>query len=255
MVDGKFVSKGFYGIVVSCVLFCADRGSCQSAITPEIVLSRCSDVYAKAKSYKASYVTSMDMGDQGSIQLAINLSTIHNKKLNFVLKAMPGGKGQLGKSGERINMYVVDNSDKAIMAFPGTKNFIRGNHLPDFRRITSEYGVIIGNIKPNGSAKLTFGPDTTLNGKKVYVIESQNATGGGGMNKVQLFVDSKTFLIQKMAMSGSRSGQAINISTELKSDEINSNLPDSVFSLVVPPGYKEVVATKAKGSVTPPVKK
>jgi outer membrane lipoprotein-sorting protein len=203
------------------------------------ILEKSNAVYKNAKSYQAVYQCDMSFGKAGTMSLNIDLKTIPQKKIAIKIKPNGPGTGELGKRAVGLNMVIVDDGQVSA-AYVGARNtYMKGPHAPDFRPLTSNYAIIIGDVKPKQGVSYKLLPPVNVGGRSTYVIESGRAGVTEGMNSVQLFIDQATYLVRQVKMSGSSKGQPISMTTIVKSDQLNAPIPDATFKFTPPPGAKE----------------
>jgi outer membrane lipoprotein-sorting protein len=228
------------GLLLLPMLALSAAGVCASAAPDAVqILEKSNAVYKNAKSYQAVYQCDMSFGKAGSMSLNIDLKTIPQKKIAMQIKPNGPGTGDLGKRAVGLNMVIADDG-QASAAYVGARNsYMRGPHTTDFRPLTSNYAIIIGDLKPKQGVTYKLLPTATVAGRPTYVIESGRAGVTEGMKTVQIFIDQATYLVRQVKMSGTSKGQPISLNTLVKSDQLNMPIPDSVFKFTPPPGAKE----------------
>lgn len=248
-------AKFFTCLLVASVVFASLPGSAQDIQT---ILSKVTAAYKNAKSYQAqaSLTETRQMGGQQQKRT----STISTKyKAPNKMVTIVQGSDNLQMYSDGKTMYIYSPKDKEYMKMPAPASFAQmagmsgvGSGDP------SQIGAQLQAMFASGGKKL---PDRNVGGKPVFVLQStrsgQSQDGKSSFNMTATaFIDKATYMLRRLTIEATQSqgtqkvAQTINIT--FASQQINPNLPDSVFAFKPPAGAKERQMQAPPGAPAPP---
>ena len=227
------------GLVVGAMLFASAPSHAQDVQT---ILSKVAAAYKNAKSYQAQ-ATMTQVRQMGS-QKQQNTSTITTKfKAPNKMVTVVEGKDRLQVYSDGKTMYIYLPQEKEYMKGPAPASLAMagsGFGSGDPSQIGVQLQAMFGT-----NAKLA---DRRVGGKPVFVIQStQSQQSPDGKSSLKMtataLIDKATYVVRQIIIEGTRSMGAQkmveNITITFASQQINPNLPDSVFAFRPPAGAKE----------------
>ncbi|GBC96643.1 Outer-membrane lipoprotein carrier protein [bacterium HR16] len=228
------------GLVAGAMLFAGAPSRAQDVQT---ILSKVAAAYKNAKSYQAQ-ATMTQVRQMGS-QKQQNTSTITTKfKAPNKMVTIVEGRDRLQVYSDGKTMYIYSPKDKEYMKAPAPASLATagsgiGSGDP------SQIGVQLQAMFGTNAKKLA---DRRVGGKPVFVIQStQSQQSPDGKSSIRMtataLIDKATYVVHQIIIEGTRSmgtqKMADNITITFASQQINPNLPDSVFAFKPPAGAKE----------------
>ncbi|GIV19195.1 MAG: hypothetical protein KatS3mg023_0946 [Armatimonadota bacterium] len=247
-------TKFFACLLAASVVFASLPGSAQDV---QSILSKVADVYKNAKSYQAqaSLTETRQMGGQQQKRTS-TISTKYKAPNKVVTIVRGSDNRQMYSDGK--TMYIYSPKDKEYMKMPAPVSFAQmagmsgvGSGDP------SQIGAQLQAIFANGGKKL---PDRNIGGKPVFVLQStrsgQSQDGKSSFNmKATAFIDKATYMLRQLTLEATQSQGAQKaaqvIQVTFASQQINPNLPDSVFAFKPPAGAKERQIKPPPGAPAP----
>ncbi|MCL6474727.1 MAG: DUF2092 domain-containing protein [Firmicutes bacterium] len=224
-----------------------------SAQDVQTILSKVAAVYQNAKSYQAqaSLTETRQMGGQRQKRT----STISTKyKAPNKIVTIVQGSDSLQVYSDGKTMYLYSPKDKEYMKMPAPASFAQQAGMSGIGSgDPSQIGAQLQAIFGMDGKKL---PDRNVGGKPVFVLQStrsgQSQDGTSSFSvKATAFIDKATYTLRQITLEASQSqgtqkvAQTINFT--VLSQQINPNLPDSVFAFRPPAGAKERKAQEMPG--------
>ncbi|MGQ9488680.1 MAG: LolA family protein [Armatimonadota bacterium] len=236
-------TRFFAGVLAGAILLAGTTAHAQDVQT---ILNKVTAAYKNAKSYQAqvSISQTMKMGSQQR-KLSTTISTKY-KAPNKVATIIQGPQSlQVYSDGK--TMYVYSPTEKEYMKMPAPASLAQlggmgaiGGGAP------SDLGAQLQTIFGANAKKL---PDRNVGGKPAFVIQtSQSGKSPDGkasfrMTTATVLIDKATYILRQLVLNSTQSQgeqkmeQTVTIS--FTSQQINPNLPDSVFTFKPPAGAKE----------------
>jgi outer membrane lipoprotein-sorting protein len=208
------------------------------------VMKRAEAAMKSVKTYQATMVMSMEMGQMGSMSMNMDIKMIPNKKMT--MKMSPAGQptGMMAMGAASMNMHMVDDGKTMWTYMPMMKGYARG---PSRVKTNPVNFAEMGNVGKDVTFKM-IGTEN-VGGKSAYAIQAipkkpiQNAQD----TRIVFYIDRATnrFLQMKMnsrmAMGDPKQPpQEMKMSMVVKNEKINAPIPASVFKFTPPPGSKEM---------------
>ncbi|GIV16789.1 MAG: hypothetical protein KatS3mg022_2224 [Armatimonadota bacterium] len=223
----------------------------------QTILNKVAAAYKSAKSYQAqaSLTETVRMGGQQQ-KRSSTISTKY-KAPNKMVTVVQGNENlQIYSDGK--TMYIYSPKNKEYVKMPAPASFAQmagmsgvGSGDP------SQIGAQLQAMFASGGKKL---PDRNIGGKPVFVLQStrsgQSQDGKSSFNMTATaFIDKATYMLRRLTLEATQSqgtqkvAQTINII--FASQQINPNLPDSVFAFKPPAGAKERTTQTPPGGPAP----
>lgn len=223
----------------------------------QAILNRVAETYRKAKSYQAQ--ATLTQTRQGGGQQQRRSSTISTKyKAPNKVVTIVQGSDTMQVYSDGKTMYIYSPKDKQYMKMPAPATLtqmagVSGVGSGDPSQIGAQLQAIFGNGK-----KL---PDRNVGGTPVFVLQStQSQQSQDGKSSLQLvataFIDKANYLLRQLTIQATRSQgtQKVveTITLTFASQQVNPNLPDSVFAFTPPAGAKEIAPPQPSGAPSAP---
>ncbi|MCS6948895.1 MAG: DUF2092 domain-containing protein [Armatimonadota bacterium] len=223
----------------------------------QAILTRVAEAYRNAKSYQAQATLTQTRQGGGQQQRRSSTISTKYKAPNKVVTILQGNETmQVYSDGK--TMYIYSPKEKQYMKMPAPASLAQ---MPGMSGVGSgdptQIGAQLQAIFANGK-KLA---DRNVGGKPAFVLQStQSQQSQDGKTSFQLtataFIDKATYLLRQLSIQATRSQGAQKvvetITVNFASQQINPNLPDSVFAFKPPAGAKEVTPPQPSGATPAP---
>ena len=234
------------GLIVAALTFVAVQAI--AAPDPNVILKKAQDAVLSLNSYQATYIMSMDAGQNGSMAVSTTykLKPKHNK---MTMRMAPAGTptGQMAMMAGMLNMMIIADGKNMYMFSPAApaQGYRKG---PIDKRMLNPASMAFQQAKVGTPKYLRT---QNVNGKPAHVIEIvPNAkVMQGASGSMLLFFDTASNRFQKMTMNMSQGAtprpgapQSMRMNILVKNEVVNAPIADSVFRFVPPPGAKEIKA-------------
>lgn len=209
------------------------------------VIAKTNAVYKNARTLQANYETNIVAGDQGSATTKITAKVINGKKTRIDIHPVGNGVGAMGKSRASTSLLIVDNGVTAYMYLPTKNQYGKQPHSPSiFQNVMGGNGLPYGGMDASKQYKLLA--PTSIDGSKVFVLEftpeQPPVPTGAPENStvIDIYIDQATYHIKQSKITR-KSGKMTGVMTTMvKSEALDSPIPDSVFVFTPPKGAKEI---------------
>lgn len=234
--------KFFTCLLAAGLLFASLPGSAQDVQT---ILSKVTAAYKSAKSYQAqaSVTETRQIGGQQQ-KRSSTISTKYKAPNKMVTIVQGSDNVQMYSDGK--TMYIYSPKTKEYMKMPAPASFAQPGGMGAVSSgDPSQIGAQLQAIFGQGGKKL---PDRTVGGKPVFVLQStRSGQSDDGKSSFRMtataFIDKATYMLRQLSLEAIQSQgtqKAVQtISVTFASQQINPNLPDSVFAFRPPAGAKE----------------
>lgn len=195
-------------------------------IHPSDVVSRMKKVFKEIKTYKAGFRIATKEGTKTSAS-AGSCYYKQGGKLNFTFSSPYGDK--IISDGKKMWVYIA--SLRAV----GIQNFEKktGNDITS----ANSYEGLVSLFRRYHYRFNSANQPVTENGRKYFTLKLKEKTTSGGYQDMLVFVDAQTYLIHKIEAESS-TGKVVNLT--LSNIELNTSLPESLFSFKVEGNMKVV---------------
>jgi outer membrane lipoprotein-sorting protein len=226
---------------------------CARAQDVKAVIAKTNAVYKNAKTLQATYETHITAGPQGSATTKISAKVINGKKTRIDIQPDGKGVGAMGKSRGSISLLIVDNGVTAYMYLTAKNQYGKQPHNPSiFQDVMGGNGMPYGGMDASKQYKLLA--PTSLDGSKVYVLEftpEQPPVASGAPENstiIDIYIDQATYRIKQSKVTRKSGKMTGMMTTTVKSETLDSPIPDSVFTFTPPKGAKEItLQTRPQG--------
>lgn len=240
-------------LVAGLVLLVSIPGHAQDVQT---ILTKVAAAYKNAKSYQAQ--ATMKQTHQAGSQKQQRTSTITTKYKapNKVVTIIEDGNNRLHVYSDGKTMYIYSPKDKEYMKAPAPASLAQagaGVQSGD----PSQIGAQLQAMFSTNAKRLA---DRNIGGKPAFVIQStQSGQSPDGKSSFRMtataLIDKASYMVRQIIIDGERSMGAQkmvdNITITFASQQINPNLPDSVFAFKPPAGAKERPMQAPPGGAAP----
>ncbi|MEJ5250498.1 MAG: outer membrane lipoprotein carrier protein LolA [Chthonomonadetes bacterium] len=235
-------TRFFAGVLAGAVLLASAPGYAQDV---QSILSKVTAAYRSAKSYQAqvSITETRQMGGQQQKQ-STTLTTKYKAPNKMVTIVQGRESMQVYSDGK--TMYIYLPKEKQYMKAPAPASLAQqGGVGAAGAGDPSQIGAQLQTMFATGAKKLA---DQTVGGKPMFVLQSSRS-GQSQDGKISFkmtataFIDKASYLLRQLTLSSVQSQGTQNltqtITISFASQQINPNLPDSVFVFKPPAGAKE----------------
>jgi outer membrane lipoprotein-sorting protein len=218
------------------------------------IIGKAKAAMKNAKTYQATLVTSMDMGQMGSMSISTQVKSIAGKKT--LVKTTPIGKptGMMAMAGPAASeMQIVDDGKFTWFYFKGMNAYSK---RPSQKRSTN---IGMTEMVPDGTYKLLS--PTKVGGHPVFaiqVIPAKHQRMTGNDQKIVIYIDQATYRLKQVKVTGStpagpnQPAQKMAVVITVKDEKINAPIPESAFKFTPPPGAKEMQGGMGPGPMGVP---
>lgn len=235
-------TKFFTCLLAAGVLLLSLPGSAQDVQT---ILNKVTAAYKNAKSYQAQASVTETRQIGGQQQKRSSTISTKYKAPNKLVTILQGSDNmQMYSDGK--TMYIYSPNTREYMKMPAPASFAQPGGMGGVPSgDPSQIGAQLQAIFAQGGKKL---PDRTIGGKPVFVLQStrsgQSQDGSASFTMTATaFIDKATYMLRRLTLEAiqNRGTQkaAQTVSVTFASQQINPNLPDSVFAFKPPAGAKE----------------
>lgn len=216
-------------------------GAASYAQDVQTVLKKVAAAYKNAKSYQAQAVVTetRQMGGQQQKRS----STIHTKfKAPNKMVTVVQGSDNLQIYSDGKTMYIYSPKDKQYMKMPAPTSLAQGATNPMAAGDPSQIGAQLQMMFGADAKKL---PDRSLGGRPMLVIQSnRSGQSQDGKSKFAMtataFIDKATYMLRQLVLDATQTQgnqkMVQKITVSFASQQINPNLPDSLFVFKPPAG-------------------
>ena len=216
-----------------------------SAQDVQTILSKVAAAYKNAKSYQAQASVTETRQIGGQQQKRSSTISTKYKAPNKVVTIVEGSDSMRMYSDGKT-MYIYSPKDKEYMKMPAPTSFAQPGGMSGVASgDPSQIGAQLQAIFGQGAKKL---PDRSVGGKPVFVLQStrsgqsQDGQSSFSMTSTAL-IDKATYMLRQLTLEAVQNQGAQKakqtISVTFASQQINPQLPDSIFVFTPPAGAKE----------------
>jgi len=209
------------------------------------VIAKTNAVYKNAKTLQATYETYVTATNKGSATTKISAKVINGKKTRIDIQPDGKGVGEMGKSRGSISLLIVDNGVTAYMYVTAKNQYGKQPHSPSiFQDVMGGNGMPYGGMNASKQYKLLA--PTSLDGSNVYILEftpEQPPAPAGAPESstvIDIYIDQATYRIKQSKITHKMGKGTVVMTTTVKSETLDSPIPDSVFTFTPPKGAKEI---------------
>lgn len=228
-------------LVAGAMLLASIPSHAQDAKT---ILEKVAATYKNARSYQAQMTMTQSIQMGGRKQQSTATVTTKFKAPNKVATIMTGGADTMQVYSDGKTMYIYWPKSKEYMKHPAPASFAQmGSQMASGD--PSSIGMQVQALLSANTKKLA---DRNVGGKPAFVIQStqsgQSPDGKGSFKMtITAFIDKASYMVRQIVLEASQStgNQTTknNATITFVSQQINPNLPDSVFAFKPPAGAKE----------------
>lgn len=215
-----------------------------AAPSGEEIIKRASAAMQSARSYQAVWQMSMNMGQMGSVSLAMDIKMIPGKKMYMKMTPVGQPTGQMAMGAAMMNMQMVDDGTNMWAYMPAMKQYNKG---PSQVKASQMNLTRMAGVAPGATYKLVG--TENVGGRpahKIQVTLKNVQIAGGGKQSMHIFIDQATNRFRQMTMSmalpagPNQPAQQMNMNMLVTNEKVNAPIPASYFKFTPPPGAREV---------------
>ncbi len=231
----------FVSLLAGVMLLAGAPGYAQDVQT---ILNRVAAAYKNAKSYQAQTTITETRQVGGQQQKRSSTISTRFKAPNKVVTIVQGSDN-LHVYSDGKTMYIYSPKEKQYMKMPAPASMAQPGASPVGAGDPSQIGAQLQMIFGADAKKLS---DRNVDGRPMHVLQStrteQSEDGKSGFKvTATAYVDKATFMLRQLTLDATQSQgtqkMTQTIVVSFASQQINPNLPDSVFVFKPPAGATE----------------
>lgn len=222
----------------------AFAGSAGASPDAADILKKSEAAMKTAKTYAANMEMAMDMGQMGSGKINMDVKVITGQKMMVKMSPIGTPTGAMAMTAATMNVTVVDDGKYMWTYLPGMKQY---NKAPSQAKTANAASISMKNTK---GLNFKYVKEENFEGKPCHVLQG-TSNSQRGTQTTTMYIDKSNYRFKGLTMNQKATGPGgqsmeMKMTMVVKSEQVNVNLPASLFTFTPPAG-----ATEAKGGMRP----